>query len=122
MPDNHFRSTSTSRSPEVNLAWLVAVIAPDLITRRGHSDDGPPIPGVELAKAMQGRQQASVLEDAIGDSMVQAVYDVTSGDDSALDVLVEGLSTVDADEDLARLTAFTLVACGLLADRDDVPT
>jgi hypothetical protein len=106
----------------VNLAWLVAVIEPDLLTRRGYADDGPSKPSTELAKAMQGRIHNSLFDEAIEDVAVQAVYNFIGGDDSAVEVLVEALYTDDVRQDLAKLTALTLVACGFLADRDDVPT
>jgi hypothetical protein len=106
----------------VNLEWLVAVIEPDLLTRRGHSEADLPLPSTELAKAMQGRTHHSLFDEQIEDAAVQAVYDVIGGGDSTVDVLVEALYTDDARQDLAKLTALTLVACGLLAEGDDVPT
>jgi hypothetical protein len=105
----------------VNLEWLVAVVEPDLLTRRGYSDDGPSLPSTELAKAMQGRIHHSLFDEQIDDVAIRAIYDAMGGDDSAIDVLVEALSTDDARQDLAKLTALTLVACALLTDRDDVP-
>lgn len=71
---------------------------------------------------MQGRTHHSLFDEQIEDTAVRAVYDVMGGGDSTVDVLVEALYTGDARQDLAKLTALTLVACGLLADRDDVPT
>jgi hypothetical protein len=106
----------------VDLAWLVAVIEPDLLTRRGYPDDSPPRPTVELAKAMQGRIHRSPFDEQIEDAAVRATYAAMAGDDSALDELIEAMSANDTRDDLAKLTALTLVACGLLADHDDVPT
>jgi HEAT repeat protein len=53
---------------------------------------------------------------------VQAVHNAMRGDESAVDLLVEFLDTDDVRQDLAKFTALTLVACGLLADRDDSAT
>jgi len=106
----------------VNLAWLVAAIEPDLLAERGHSSDGPTLPEAALAKAMQGHILRSLFDEEIQDASVRAIYDAMRGDDQAVDVLVESLSTEDAQQDLAKFTALTLVACALLTDRDDVPT
>lgn len=105
----------------MNLAWLVAVIEPDLLAERSHSS-GPALPEAELAKAMQGRVLRSPFEEDIPDASIQAIYDIVQGDEHAVDVLVESLFTEEVVQDLAKFTALTLVACGLLSDRDDVPT
>lgn len=106
----------------MNLAWLVAAIEPDLLAERGHSSDRPTLPEAELAKAMQGYVLRSPFDEEIQDASVRAIYGAMRGDEHAVDVLVESLSTEDAQQDLAKFTALTLVACGLLTDRDDVPT
>ncbi len=104
----------------MNLAWLVAVIAPDLLTRRGHPGDGPTAPTTELAKAMQGQTQHHIFNEPVEDIAIRAIYDAMGGNESAVDTLVEALTTDDTREDLAKLTALTLVACALLSESDDV--
>ncbi len=106
----------------MNLAWLVAVIDPDLLVERSRSSDHREPPEAELARAMQGRILRSPFDDEIGDTSVRAVYETILGDEHALDVLVESLSAEEVRHDPAKLTALTLVACALLAERDDVPT
>jgi HEAT repeat len=106
----------------MDLAWLVAVIEPDLLARRGYRDAGPLEPPAELAKAMQGRIQRSLFDEQIDDAAVRAAYAAIAGGDSALDKLIEVISASDTRDDLAKLTALTLLACALLAERDDVPT
>ncbi|MHA3019665.1 hypothetical protein ACXPWS_05270 [Mycobacterium sp. BMJ-28] len=106
----------------MNLAWLIAVIEPDLLTRRGHAGGSPLSPSTELAKAMQGRIHHSLFEEPVQDVSIRAIFDALGGDDSAVDVLIDSLATDSARHDLAKLTALTLVACALLSDRDDGPT
>jgi len=97
----------------VNLVWLVAVIEPDLLAERGYSGDRSELPEAELAKAIQGRVLRSAFDEEIADASVRAIYGAMQGDEHAVDVLVEGLSTEEARQDLAKLTALTLVACAL---------
>jgi hypothetical protein len=106
----------------VNLEWLVAIVEPDLLSERGYSSDQLAGPVVELAKAMQRRVLPSPFDEEIADPSVRAVYDTLRGDEHAVDLLVESLATEQVRQDLAKLTALTLVACALLADRDDVST
>lgn len=106
----------------MNLVWLVAVIEPDLLAERGYSGDRSELPEAELAKAIQGRVLRSAFDEEIADASVRAIYGAMQGDEHAVDVLVEGLSTEEARQDLAKLTALTLVACALLTDREDVAT
>jgi hypothetical protein len=110
--ERRFKSSATERSPEVNLAWLVSVIEPDLLAERGHSSDHPAPPETELAKAMQGRVLRSVFDQEIQDASVRAIYGAMQGDEHNVDVLVESLSAEEAHQDLAKFTALTLVACG----------
>jgi hypothetical protein len=104
----------------VNLAWLVAVIEPDLLAERGHGLAGTP--EAELAKIMQGRILRSVFDEEVEDLSVRAISGAVQGDGHAVDMLVEGLSTEEVRQDRAKLTALTLVACALLTDREDAAT
>ncbi|MGV0813365.1 hypothetical protein ABQF34_15490 [Mycolicibacterium boenickei] len=104
----------------MNLAWLVAVIEPDLLAERGHGIAGSP--EAELAKVMQGRVLRSVFDEKVDDPSVRAVSGAVQGDGHAVDVLVESLSTKGVRQDGAKLTALTLVACALLTDREDAAT
>jgi hypothetical protein len=106
----------------VNIEWLVAIIEPDLLSERGHTGEQPARPTVELAKAIQRRVLRSPFDEEIADPSVRAVYDTLMGDEHAVDLLVESLATEQVRHDLAKMTALTLVACALLADRDDVAT
>ena len=63
-----------------------------------------------MAKAIQGRVLRSAFDEEIADASVRAIYGAMQGDEHAVDVLVEGLSTEEARQDLAKLTALTLVA------------
>lgn len=71
---------------------------------------------------MQGRIHHSPFDEKIEDVAVRAIHDALGGDESATDKLIEALSTDEVRHDAAKLTALTLVACALLADRDDIPT
>ncbi|OHU79016.1 HEAT repeat domain-containing protein [Mycobacteroides chelonae] len=106
----------------MNIEWLVAIIEPDLISERGNSSEQSARPTVELAKAMQRRVLRSAFDEEIADPSVRAVHDTLMGDEHAVDLLVESLATEQVRQDLAKMTALTLVACALLADRDDVAT
>ncbi|WP_418005172.1 hypothetical protein ACNO8X_10165 [Mycobacterium sp. PDNC021] len=106
----------------MNLVWIVAITQPDLLTRGSQASDELAAPEVLLAKAMQGRLVRSVFDAEIEDLSVRAVYDAMSGNESGVDTLIESLSAGEIRDDLAKLTALTLVACALLADRDNVPT
>ena len=106
----------------MNLEWLVAIIEPDLINERGYASDQPALPTIDLAKAMQRRVLRSPFDEELADPSVRAVYDTLLGNEHAVDVLVENLATEQVRQDLAKMTALTLVACALLADRDDVAT
>lgn len=106
----------------MNLAWLVAVIEPDLVAKQGYSNENTARPEATLAKAVQGRVLPSVFDDKIADTSVRAIYEALQGHEQSVDALVESLSNDDARQDLAKLTALTLVACAFLAQRDDVAT
>lgn len=101
----------------MNLAWLVAIIEPDLLVERSH--DNAATPEAELAKIMQGRIMRSVFDEDIEDPSVRAISNVVSGHAEALDTLVEALRTAEVVQDQAQLTALTLVACALLTDQED---
>lgn len=101
----------------MNLAWLVAVIEPDLLAERSHGTAASP--DAELAKIMQGRIMRSVFDEEIADPSVRAIGNAVSGDADAVDTLVQALSSADVVQDEAKLTALTLIACALLTDRED---
>lgn len=106
----------------MDLGWLVAVVEPDLLIGYDHSSDRRAVPEAELARVMLGRTLPSPFDDEIEDLSVRAVHDAVQGDEHAVDVLVESLSAEETRRDLDKFAALTLVACALLADRDDIPT
>ncbi|MHA7665934.1 HEAT repeat domain-containing protein [Mycolicibacterium sp. HS_4_1] len=106
----------------MNLEWLVAIFEPNLLNEVGYSSEQSALPTAELAKAMQRRILRSPFDEEISDPSVRAVYETLLGHEHALDRLIESLATEQVRQDLAKMTALTLVACALLAERDDVST
>lgn len=105
----------------MNLAWVIAIIEPDLLIEYVRDDSRSVRPEAQLAGAIRGRLFRSPFEAPIEDRSVKAVYDVFRGNTQALDTLIEDLTAEESRQDPARLTALALVACVFLAQIDDIP-